>query len=407
MQPCLQTPAGSPPSPPGGAESERYHGLDTLRAAAMLLGVAIHAAVPFVASAPEEFQIGTQRAWTFDFLAWAIHGFRMPLFFVVAGFFAALLLTRQGTAGFVRQRARRILFPFLVALALYNVPLALVDAQARQMVPVPLHLWFLQYLLIYYLLSLALVACVPHSWTQRACKVFGAVLPRRGSWILFSLPTTVCLFYSPLWADASGDMGLSMAPSPSGLPFYGLFYGFGWLLYRRRELLPLLESHIRLRLAIAGLLLLIIWPSGYYLLRGTDYFHPNVSAPHYVWVRAGSLVAFGLYGWVMIFAWFGLFLKYFSRPIRIVRYLSDASYWIYLTHIPVTLFFTGLILPVPVSPLLKFPLIVAATLLVLIYAYDRVVRYTWLGTALNGPRIRTPLELPPAPAGAPAPGRTA
>ena len=36
-------------------------------------------------------------------IAWFVHLFRMPMFFVIAGFFAALLVRKRGIAGMLRN----------------------------------------------------------------------------------------------------------------------------------------------------------------------------------------------------------------------------------------------------------------------------------------------------------------
>src|SRR5919205_3075311 len=94
------------PSEPGAgaARSEqRLHALDALRAVAMLLGLVLHAAIPFmrgqVAGAIPFMDENLARwpAWDqeagggFDLLVFLIHAFRMSAFFILAGFFAHLL----------------------------------------------------------------------------------------------------------------------------------------------------------------------------------------------------------------------------------------------------------------------------------------------------------------------------
>ena len=74
------------------AELQRYHAFDSLRAAMMLLGLVIHSAMGYVT-------FPTDRVWpfkdphpstVFDLLVTFIHTFRMPVFFVIAGFFLLL-----------------------------------------------------------------------------------------------------------------------------------------------------------------------------------------------------------------------------------------------------------------------------------------------------------------------------
>ena len=57
------------------------------------------------------------RSIAFDAISWASVGMAMPAFFALSGFFAARLYDARGPRGFARDRARRILVPFLVAVA--------------------------------------------------------------------------------------------------------------------------------------------------------------------------------------------------------------------------------------------------------------------------------------------------
>ena len=65
----------------------RMYDLDALRAFAMLLGIVLHAAFPFL---PWRSSGDPDRP-IFDLLILFIHGFRMPLFFLLSGFFTAML----------------------------------------------------------------------------------------------------------------------------------------------------------------------------------------------------------------------------------------------------------------------------------------------------------------------------
>ncbi|WP_165226565.1 acyltransferase family protein [Aquisphaera insulae] len=99
--------------------SERRHDLDALRAFAMLLGIALHACLSFALGIPWPVQ-DTQRSGGFVLFFLAVHGFRMPLFFLVSGYFAALLWRRRGPAGLLRNRTLRILIPCLLAMVTIN-----------------------------------------------------------------------------------------------------------------------------------------------------------------------------------------------------------------------------------------------------------------------------------------------
>ncbi len=88
--------------------------LDALRAVAMLLGIAVHASLSFF---PSMWMVADSRQdGSIGVLFSALHGFRMPTFFVMSGFFAAMLVQRRGPGGMVKHRARRVLLPMLLGL---------------------------------------------------------------------------------------------------------------------------------------------------------------------------------------------------------------------------------------------------------------------------------------------------
>jgi len=92
--------------------SIRRSDLDALRSFAMMLGIGLHAAMAYIGAGwmindePPVHLLGL-------FVA-GVHGFRMPLFFLLSGFFTAMLWHRRGLGGLVSQRATRILLPLAI-----------------------------------------------------------------------------------------------------------------------------------------------------------------------------------------------------------------------------------------------------------------------------------------------------
>src|SRR3954447_12668164 len=72
------------------------------------------------------------------------------------------------------------------------------------------------------------------------------------------------------------------------------------------------------------------------------------------------------------------------------------AYWLYLAHLPLIIAAQLAVKDWPIPALAKFLLIVTVVTSFLLWTYQTLVRYTWLGRSLNGPRAR------PARAGAPA-----
>ena len=98
--------------------SERIHGLDSLRAILMMLGVVIHSALAYFPPEDEAWpfqdpHVGSE--WSYLIVEF-IHLFRMPAFFLLSGFFGALLWIRRGRSKMVRNRIVRIVLPLLVFL---------------------------------------------------------------------------------------------------------------------------------------------------------------------------------------------------------------------------------------------------------------------------------------------------
>ena len=93
----------------------RRHDLDALRGWAMLLGLVLHLAMMFL---PQRVWPVVDRepvAWS-GWLVSLVHGFRMPLFFLLSGFFTAMLWRKRGLAALVWHRVRRILLPLVLGV---------------------------------------------------------------------------------------------------------------------------------------------------------------------------------------------------------------------------------------------------------------------------------------------------
>jgi len=97
------------------SSSVRYHDLDALRAFAMLLGIVIHGVLSFVGTpiwSAQDINQNPQYGMVLEF----IHGFRMPLFFLVSGFFTAMMWQKRGSLAILIHRTKRILVPLILGM---------------------------------------------------------------------------------------------------------------------------------------------------------------------------------------------------------------------------------------------------------------------------------------------------
>ena len=80
----------------------------------MLLGIVLHAGLSFT---PFPWPVqDTRQSGVYGLLFAVIHGFRMPVFFVLSGFFTAMLWRRRGLKSLLSHRFRRLFLPFLLGL---------------------------------------------------------------------------------------------------------------------------------------------------------------------------------------------------------------------------------------------------------------------------------------------------
>ena len=105
-------------------KTERIHSLDSLRAIMMLLGLVIHSAITYgVIDYGDAWSLkdtGTTHLSN-DFTVNLIHAFRMQIFFLVAGFFGAMLFYERQPLRMAKNRISRIVFSF-IAFVLLQMP---------------------------------------------------------------------------------------------------------------------------------------------------------------------------------------------------------------------------------------------------------------------------------------------
>jgi peptidoglycan/LPS O-acetylase OafA/YrhL len=384
--------------------SQRYHAFDALRATMMLLGLVLHSAVsytarPLGAAWPYQDQ---QTSAVFDLVVFFIHLFRMPVFFVVAGFFGALLFDRDGTGGVARNRLKRVLAPLALGwIVLYPLTAAgFVFARSQGMTagapgweyitsgtflltPNLIHLWFLYDLLILYAAGLvvaSLLGRTPDGWRRGVEATFSRLVTSAWGPIAWAAATALTLLPMSI---AGLDTSISFTPPLRILIAYGVFFAFGWLLYQRRDLIDALWRRYRWNL-LAGAV-----SSGLYLLTILHLPSADAAYSHAAGVATASIAI-----WLLIFGITGLFVRHYGKPSPLGRYLADASYWMYLVHLPLTIWIPALLANVALPAIVKFAIVLSVTVSTTLLTYYAFVRSTAVGALLNGRRYPRALPHP-------------
>jgi peptidoglycan/LPS O-acetylase OafA/YrhL len=373
---------------------QRYHSLDALRAAMMLLGLVLHSGASYIRG-PVIWMWpyrDPQTSVSFNFLLALIHLFRMPVFFVMAGFFAALLYHRDGPAGFVRNRVKRVLLP-LVTFWPIIMPLTVLGFvfAARQVAgpsawdsvsnlpplqrPVFGHLWFLYDLLLFYAAALLIVPAVSRLSVrvrQYGADAFRTITTRRWGLLVLAGVTTITVL--PMERPTI-ETSAALIPPARVLAAYGVFFGFGWLLFSHRDLVDSFAVRWRSTFA-AGTAATLGYIAVLIAGRSLD--------P--MWWHVSGVIVGAVAVWLLIFGITGAFVRYLSIPRPVVRYISDASYWMYLLHVVPITWCAGLLARSDAPAFAKFGVVLGVTIAVTVVTYHYFVRSTAVGELLNGRR---------------------
>ena len=83
----------------------------------MLLGIVLHGAISFIPGGGVFWGVqDSQASPLYGVLLSSIHGWRMPLFFLISGFFTAMLWKKRGLKALLIHRFKRIFLPLLLAM---------------------------------------------------------------------------------------------------------------------------------------------------------------------------------------------------------------------------------------------------------------------------------------------------
>ena len=489
---------------------ERFHALDATRAAALILGIIFHALwsyIPANAGAPIIDSTSNMFA-TFAF--YTSHIFRMHLFFLIAGFFGALIFSRRGSLGFIKHRLLRIGIPLIIFWVLLAPLLDIAWAagrdisganpETRSAVSIALdgiksgapwmngslrHLWFLYYLLLACLftagirpLAIKTVQRFPDFMTG-ADRIIRLFFTKFWGILVYSIPVAWLL-----WVEGNtfGTATPQLVIHFSVFGIYLIFFITGWLLYRQSHDIGTLFQGHKWRLSTAILLsfgLFVFfgvsktphikdWPlfkselaaaksgnpsnetiqkiAGIIPDKFNDYladssedeenlnikesinqiifmslnydeieyvskgeFQPNLvmyftksnqlaeDFPEWFnktpnpnlplreqWPSMLYFYAYAICIWLFVTGTLSLFQKSYNHHSPIWRYISDASYWAYILHMPLVPFlqvWTGMW---KLSFYLKLPLVLCLGMGICLVTYHYFVRSTWIGVLLNG-----------------------
>ena len=423
----------------------RYHGLDALRGFAMILGVVIHASMFYVEGIgaslgyemtgkvpPSSSVIGG--------LFLFIHLWRMPFFFLLAGFFTRLMIQKRGVRKLLSNRFVRIFIPLIIGMTIYNL-LEFDTLTSGNMH----HLWFLRDLLLMYLIA-SLISYINRKTgflTQLLSQIDGLFSsPKNLLWLtVIILPIS---FSAKIFGIYNSILTIIFLPPGPFFSFGLLFFFIGWFIHRNPHLLSALSKHWKIYLSVGVVFFVVLVScltiSGNFTKKAENdritEKQAKVLFEDYELVIDGmlkdgkitqeqaderiksyrlDLVAkiqsseglseagsemVELYALLFVipagilspFATFLIILGFiggaeifFQKKRAWVRYLVDASYWIYIVHLFIVFAIAEIILSdTELHPILAVFINVSVSMLICIVTYHIIVRHTPIGWVLNG-----------------------
>ena len=381
----------------------RYHSLDRLRAVMMLLGVCRHAAMSYDPAPIEGWPFKDPEThllvhWMIVF----IRVFQLPVFFAIAGFFAGYLVEVRGVRAFLWQRWSRIGVPLLAAWPVISAAMYFVLTVAPGFSSIPpthsladtmptdpmagryvlMHLWFLYHLMILCIAASSawiLAQRISPSVRRRVLVLFERRAHREGMTVMV-LVAAIILYQMRSW---SIDYHGGLVPPLRLLGLHGLFFAFGWFLFCRRGILESFKRSAWKCVAVGAICFFVYRhfvdtgcsPDPKSTCTGTSEIH-----------HLGAIIFLSLSMWHLVYGLFGLFLRYLDQSSRRWRYIADASYWIYVVHLPFVMLLPLPLSTVPLPAIVKLALVVAGATGLALVTYRYCVRSTFIGKQLNGRR---------------------
>lgn len=374
----------------------------------MWLGIILHVAVNHTTGSSSPLPWRDSQTSPFaDLILVFIHAFRMPVFFILAGYFVALMIAQRGYQGMLKHRMRRLALPFAIfwpllfvcttVLMLVYLHMMAYDTPGIEPGLLPrasgnaspfntMHMWFIYYLIWFSVLTALMapaIARLPARLSNAVDAIFRALATSWWGPLILAIPLAIIgSSYGAGLLTASG----SFIPNPNELVHNGLFFVFGLLMYRHRDSLFALYTTRSWKNALAGLAVFVLALGAY------DSFtkNPHGVANIEVWIA----FLYNLTSWLWSLALIGLFLRYLPIQNGVLRYLSESSYWVFLVHMLGTIGFGAMVYSLPLGPLTKMALNILATTAACLLTYQVLVRHTLIGVLLNGRRHGKAASLP-------------
>ena len=361
----------------------RQNGYDLARAILLPFVIILHVGLVFSPMSPQPVMrvVNQSTSWWFDILGMYIHSFRAPCFFMLSGYFASFVFNRDGLLGLWKGRKTRLILPLIISTPICFMVTHFVFSANR----ITSNWEFLSLFSFSKLASGFLNYGLYHLWFLYLVLPMNFILAlvdqrffKKPKFILLSSVIGVVGLFILFISAPNGIVQVPVGPIPSLRAFliYFLFFFFGWCFFKlRRQLIFTKKTSI------------------FFFGLGSVAYVISVFLIYNRIIKFGSdsaLIGFAN-GFIHLFLTLGFFI-FFSTPIqfrsKIVGYLTDSSYWIYLIHGPVFLLGSVWVISSTWPAITEAVLLIAFTHAVGFLSYALLARKKWFETHLGDRSLR-------------------
>lgn len=342
---------------------ERRHDIDWLRVIAIGLLLIYHIAIIFQ---PWALFIGFIRSDEQVENLWIpmtmLNVWRIPFLFYVSGMGVFFALAKRNFWQLIAERTRRILIPLLFGIVAITPLHLLIFQKYYHLTPTyhphAGHLWFLGNIFIYVLLLSPLFTYLMRNQDGTFKKKLSVMMKNPLG------PLAITVFFILEAVLVKPQIFTLYAQTLHGFVLGCLAFFFGFLFVYSGKVFW--ETISKWKWLYAGLAAVL------FTVRLLVF---NTSSPGYLIAIESNLWIFSIMG-------FGY--QYLNKPSKVLSYLSQAAYPVYIIHMFVMYAGAVIFLPLNIPPMFKFTLITTFTFVVCYIIYEFIVRRIGLLKPLFG-----------------------
>lgn len=356
----------------------RIYFLDNLRAFIVLLVIAFHVSLTYMANAPQWwYVVDTQNSPLLTLFVMGTDVYIMPIMFLIAGYFTVPVLQRKGTATFLKDKVYRIILPWIAGVLFLAPVITYMIWYSRSSTPPEYflylktmfstpaifnhaHYWFLGELSYFFLGVSMLYTMKPSIFEQKtiAQAPAGYFFPLFGFIMAFSFFIPSLFFHPDTWFNKLYI--ISLQPSRFGA-YIGYFvlgiYAWKNLWFTDGGYMPRLGRWLS-----AAIVLLIVFLV--YRVTFAD------TTP--ILLKVGHAVIHSYFCLATVFAFIAFFHRYMDSNAYLWSRLSANSYTMYYIHQLIVISATYIALKIQLPVFFKY-LLVAGSCIVLCFLLSEYV----------------------------------